>query len=169
MRLRTASGLTLVELLIGGLILFVGIAAMFGAFVGQTTLNEHARNHAWAIHDANRVMERLRQQNTGAGCAIPSVAAPAGFASWNAWLTDTGAAGGGGKSVQPTPNTNELIVISSSGVDPIQVTVAVCWRSRARVIGECAWNGVALTPNDADGNGIITSPTMLSTLLTCRQ
>ena len=169
MSLRAQTGLTFVELLVGAFILLVGIGAMFAAFLGQTNLNEHSRNHSWALHDAGRVMERLRQQNTGAGCAAPSVAAPGGFASWDAWLADTGANGGGGKTVQPTPATNELIVLSPSGVDPITVTVAVCWRSRGRVIGECLWNGAALVPNDADANGTFTSPTMLSTRLTCRQ
>jgi hypothetical protein len=58
---------------------------------------------------------------------------------------------------------------SSSGADPISLTVAVCWRHRGRVLGECQWVGGALTTNDADGNGIITSPAALSTLLTCRR
>ena len=169
MRCRTQSGLTFVELLIGAFILLVGIAAMFGAFASQTSLNEHTRNHTWAMEDASRVMERLRQQNTGAGCLAPSVTPPAGFASWDAWLASPAAIGGGGKSVQPTPATNELIVVSSSGSDPLNVTVAVCWISRTRVIGECTWNGPVLTPNDADGNGTITSPTMLSTMLSCRR
>ena len=166
---RTQRGLTFVELLIGAFILLVGITAMFGAFASQTSLNEHTRNYAWATQDANRVMEQLRQQNTGAGCATPSVAWPAGFASWDAWLADTGANGGGGKSVQPNPAANELIILSSSGADPITVTAAVCWRSRTHVVGECTWNGAALSPNDANGNGIIESPTMLSTVLSCRR
>jgi hypothetical protein len=52
--------------------------------------------------------------------------------------------------------------------EPLQVTVAVCWRHRNRVIGECAWDGVALSANDADGDGVIESPAMLTTLVTCR-
>lgn len=33
--------------------------------------------------------------------------------------------GGGGKSVQPNPLTNELIVLSRSGTDPIRPTLAL--------------------------------------------
>lgn len=162
-------GLTLVELLIGALLLAIGIVTLLEAFVRQQTLNEHARNLSWAMNDATRVMERLRQQNSGATCTTPTLTPPAGFASWDAWLVDTSVNGGGGKSVQPDPVTNELVVPSSSGTDPISLTVAVCWRHRGRTLGECQWVGGALTPSDADGNNIITSPAALSTLLTCRR
>ncbi|MBI1992395.1 MAG: hypothetical protein HYY90_00495 [Candidatus Omnitrophica bacterium] len=162
-------GLTLMELLIGALLLAVGIVTLLETFVRQQTLNEHARNLSWAMNDATRVMEEIRQQNSGDACAVPSLTPPAGFASWNAWLADASVNGGGGKSVQPNPATEELIVPSGSGTDPISLTVAVCWRHRGRVIGECRWDGAQLVPNDADGNGVITSPAALSTLLTCRR
>jgi Tfp pilus assembly protein PilV len=163
------AGLTLVELMVGAAILVIGIVALLGAFLSQITLNEHSRNLTMAINDANRVMERMRQQNTSGACLAPSVAAPAGFATWDAWLADMGAAGGGGKSVQPTPAVNELVVISNTGSDPIQVTVSICWRQRERVLGECTWNGAALVPGDTNGDGIITAPATLSTLLSCRR
>ena len=161
-------GFTLVELLIGAVILMIGIVAMLSVLVSQSTLNEHARNVTWALNDANRVMERLRQQNSGSGCTTPSAAAPTGFASWDVWLADTTASGGGGKSVQPTPATNELVVLTSSGSDPLTLTVSVCWRHRNRTLGECSWTGTQLTPSDTNGNGVIESPAMLSTLMTCR-
>ena len=65
------SGMTLIELLIGAAMLAVAIAALLGAFFGQSILNEHARNLTWAMNDANRVMERLREANAGAGCNQP--------------------------------------------------------------------------------------------------
>ena len=174
---RRGSGFMLPELLICVAMLAIAIAALMGAFLGQIMLNEHARNLTWAIHDANRVMERLRQANTGAACTAPSAVAPVGFANWDAWL----AADGAGKSIQPLPNTNELIVVTcqdqdggalagdycgtagtpqvsanewkSQGAtttfDPIRVTVTVCWRHRTRVIGECAWNGAVLSADDS--------------------
>ena len=163
------TGFTLVEVLIASVILLIGIVAMLGAYIGDVTLNEHARNLTWALNDAHRVMERLRQQNTGSGCTTPSATAPTGFASWDAWLNDASATGGGGKSVQPTPTTNELITVTSSGTDPLTLTVAVCWRHRNRTLGECAWNGTQLSPSDKNGNGVIESPAMLSTLMSCRK
>ena len=163
-------GLTLVELIIVAAILGIGIAALVGAFVSQMALNEHARNMAWAMNDANRVMERLRQLNTN--CDTPAASAPsecgdgtAACADWDDWLESTTA---GGKNLQPNPATNELIVPTTSGNDPLQVTIAVCWRHRSRTVGECTWDGTQLTSSDADGDGVIESPAMLSTLMTCR-
>lgn len=165
-------GLTLVELVIVAAILGIGIAALIGAFVSQMALNEHARNMAWAMNDANRVMERLRQLNTD--CETPS-ASPSSecgtgadaCADWDAWLNSTT---GGGKSILPSPSSNELIVVTTSGSDPLEVTVAVCWRHRSRTIGECAWDAQqsVLSADDQDGDGVVESPAMLSTLMTCR-
>jgi type II secretory pathway pseudopilin PulG len=163
--------MTLIELIIGAMILALAIAGLLKAFLGETAINTHSRAISWAAVDANRVMEHLRQRNSGGTCSAPSVAAPAGFASWDAWLASTAATGGGGKSIQPDPATNELVVISSSGADPIAVTVAVCWRSGGRVLGDCTWSGANLVANPGAGsNPLITeSPAMLSTLLSCRR
>ncbi|MBI3011759.1 MAG: hypothetical protein HYY58_04660 [Candidatus Omnitrophica bacterium] len=164
-------GLTLVELMIGGTLLTVAIVALLRAFLGQLTVDEHARNRAWAVNDARQVLEELRRQNSGSDCATPSGNPPAGFSSWDAWLADATANGGGGKSVQPNPSANELIVITTSGADPLQITVAACWRERNRTVGECTWNGATLAPNPgAGGNPAVTeSPAMLSTAMTCRR
>ncbi|MBI4342236.1 MAG: type II secretion system protein [Candidatus Omnitrophica bacterium] len=164
------SGLTLVEVIIGALTLALGIVSLLGALVGQITLSEQARSRLWANTDASRVMEQLRRQNHGATCTTPSANPPAGFASWDAWLADTTAGGGGGKSVQPNPAANELVVVTASGTDPLTVTVAACWRQRNRVIGECTWNGAALSANPgAGGNPAITESTaMFTTTMTCR-
>ena len=163
------SGMTFVELLIGALLLAVALASLLGASLGQLTLNEHARNVMLATNDANRVFEQLRRQNSGGACATPSVTPVGGFASWDAWLTDTTVNGGGGKSLV-NPTANSLMVVASSGTDPLQVTVSVCWRHRNRTIGECAWNGTTLSANPgAGGDPTVTeSPTLLTTLLTCR-
>jgi len=172
-RPRRDRAFTLAELIIGAAVLAIAITALLGAFLGQTTLNEHARNLTWAINDANRVMERIRQLNTGCAGA-PSSAVPSecgdgddACASWDAWLDDPVA--GGGKSLEPDPDNNELLVPTAVAGDPLQITVAVCWRHRGRIIGECEANGAALTQDDADGDGTIESPAMLSTLMTCRQ
>ncbi len=166
---RRSGGMSLTELLVGASILALTIVTLLNAFLNQATLNTHSRNLSWAMNDATRVLEQLRQQNSGSGCLTPSVAPVAGFGSWDAWLNDTSPLGGGGKSIQPNPTVSELIVVSASGVDPAQVTVAVCWRQQTRVVGECRWSGTQLVPNDLDGNGLITAPATLSTLLSCRQ
>lgn len=160
-------GLTLVELLMGAVILAIVIVVLLEVMARHTILNEHSRNLSWAMNDATRLMEKMRQQNSGTACATPSVAPPTGFTSWDKWLGAT--AGGGRKSIQPDPDTNELVVVTPKGTDPIQVTVAVCWRHRTRVVGECQWSGTQLERSDIDGNDVITSPAMLSTSLSCRR
>jgi Tfp pilus assembly protein PilV len=167
---RRRSGLTLVELMVGIGFLVVAIVSLLGAFVEHLAVNENARHRAWATNDASRVMERLRRENSGAGCAIPTANPPAGFASWNAWLGDASAAGGGGKSIQPNPATEERVVVTPSGTDPLTVTVAICWRHRQRTLGECTWDGAVLSANPGAGGdpNVTESPVMLSTLMTCR-
>ena len=167
---RIRAGLTLIELMLGASLLTIAMTGLLQAFLSQTSLSEHSRYLSWAIADAGRVMERIRLQNTGGGCATPSLTPPAGFASWDAWLASPDANGGGGKSIQPNPAVNEFIVLSASGSDPIQVSVAVCWRNQNRTLGECTWNGAALAADPAaGGNPTVTeSPAMLSTLVGCR-
>ncbi len=178
---------TMVELIIAAAILAIAISALLGSFIGQVTLNEHSRNLTWAINDATRVMEQVRVQNMSpcVGGNVPSAAAPSGFASWDAWLAGPPSpavpAGGGGKSIQPDPATNELLTVTCrnqsntafcvAGDDPIRLSVAVCWRHRTRTIGECTWDGVNLAANpSAGGDPTVTeSPTMLTTIMTCRQ
>ena len=195
MRRKAAQGFTLVEVVLGALTLAVVASAILGAYVGQVTLNEHARNLTWATQDANRVVEQIRLENTGPGCTSPDVV-PAGVTSWNAWMNTGG--GGAPKSLKPDPDLNELIVVTcqnnpsagaplycgdadqvgtgewaqaagfNSDYDPLRVTVSVCWRHRNRTIGECAWDGTTLSASDTDGDGVIEAPAMLTTLVTCR-
>ncbi len=183
------TGFTLVEVIMGAAILATAVTALLGAYLGQMILSEHARNLTWATNDANRVLEELRLLNTTpcAATTLPTTALPtatgvgictAPLLSWDDWLQRCG----NGKSVQPTPTLNELVVVTcqnqagtvscTSSDDPIRVTVAVCWRHRNRTLGECTWNGMALTAVDGSNgfasNGVIESPAMLTTLITCR-
>ena len=184
--------MTLVELLLAVVLLAVAITALLEAFLGQIALNEQARNLSWAMNDASRVMERMRQQNSGC-TPPPSVVSPVGT-SWDAWLADTSASGGGGTSIQGDERvfvtcrdldggalTSDYCAanqtgsgewhnkpVSNTALDPLNISVTVCWRQRGRVIGECTWNGTTLNASDTNGNGVIESPGMLSTLMTCR-
>ena len=176
-------GFTLAEIVLGGMLLSIALAAILGSYVGEVTLNEHARNLSLAIQDANRVIEQIRQNNAACSPNPPLAQWPSG-ASWDGWLNDPAA--GGGKSLQPDPTNNELVVVTcqaqaggapvdctAAGPDPLRVTVAVCWRHRGRIIGECAANGAALQPDETvsvpnEDLDIIQSPAMLTTLVTCR-
>ncbi len=196
-------GITLIEILLGAMVLAVAMTAILGAYLWQATLNEHSRSLSLAIQDANRVLERVRQQNIG--CTAPSIIPPIGT-NWDAWLADTSAQGGGGRSIPATSTTAERVIVTclrqgaptppanpgdycgdddqvgagewrvrtdNTDYDPLQVTVAVCWRSRGRILGECTWNGATLTADDTlavalDTQGVIDSPAMLTTLVTCR-
>ena len=161
----------------GAAMLAVAIATLLGTFLGQLTLNEHARHLAWATNDASRVMEQLRLRNTNPCVADPnpSAAVPAAtgvgtctapIVSWDDWLQRCGE----GKSIQPNPAVNELVVVTSSGADPLTVTVAVCWRHRGRTLGECTWNGALAANPGAGGDVQVTeSPAMLTTFMTCRR
>jgi len=191
---RARTGFTLIEVVLGTLTLVIAITAILGAFLGQTVLNEHARHLSLAIQDANRVIEQIRQDTTGAACNL-NVMPPSGANNWDAWLNGAG----GGKSIQPTPSTNELIVVTcqnsqgtqycppsqvgagewkvgpaGGSMDPLRVTIAVCWRHRNRTIGECTVVDGTLMPADGQNgpnaiNGVIESPAMLTTLVTCRR
>ncbi len=152
-------GFTLIELLLVVAILVITLAAILASIMGQLALSEHARNMSLALNDANRIVEQIRENNKG--CTTPSNVPPgAGITSWDAWLVGAG----GGKSL-PVPLNERILVtclsadgaarciasqiganewnIGSAGptvVDPMRVTVSVCWRHRGRVVGECSWS-----------------------------
>ena len=184
------SGLTLIEIILGMMVLSIVVLSVIGAGLSQSILNEHSRNLSRAVHDANRILEQIRQQNGGGVCATPSAVIAGG---WDAWLAGQVP----GKSVPvPTVAEERVIVtcqdqdggalaadycgpnqvsnlewVSAGGnttLDPIRITVSICWRHRSRTIGECTWNGAQLVANDGDGDGVIESPAMLTTLVTCR-
>ncbi len=175
-------GFTLIEVVLVALTLAIAMSAISGASVSQLTLNEHAANLTLAVNDASRIIEQLRQVNAGAACATPQATAPIGYASWDAWLGASG--GGGGKSIGANPVVDELVAVTcqdngalsacTATSDPLRVTVAVCWRHRGRILGECAWNGANLVaqPNTTTAPfaiaGVTESPAMLTTLVTCR-
>ena len=197
----SSSGLTLIEVLIVIFTLAVALTTLLGSYFWQLMLGEHSRNLGLAVHDANRVVEQLRRQNVG-GLGCPLSVIPVVGTSWDAWLADTSANGGGGKSFPVNPAAEERIAVTcvrrdaptppvgadycgrvdqvgagewhaglntaDTNYDPLRVTVTVCWRHRGRAIGECTWNGTSLVANDANANGVIESPVMVTTLVTCK-
>jgi type II secretory pathway pseudopilin PulG len=190
--------MTLVEVVLGAVMLAVVAAAILGAYLSQLALNEHSRNVTLAAQDAIRVVERIREQNTGTagagntcGAGFPNAISPVA-PNWDAWL-----AGAGGKSFAVAANERVVVTCRDSAnavycnspqwgatewtptatpvaggptADPIRVTVSVCWSHRGRTLGEC--NPVTLAPNNAlpmvNDTAAIDSPVMLTTLVTCR-
>ena len=101
-------GLTLVEVVLASLTLAIALTALLGAYLSQLTLNEHAHHLSLAVHDANRVIEQIRQDNVA--CSTPEIN-PSNLAgaptSWDAWLQAQG------KSLpSPTPGVDEQIVVT---------------------------------------------------------
>ncbi|MBI1991627.1 MAG: hypothetical protein HYY59_04360 [Candidatus Omnitrophica bacterium] len=163
---RRRAGFVLSEFLVSAALLLMATLALLTEGSAHLTLTEHARNVSLATNDAVRTLEQLRQQNSGTGCSAPSAAPPVGFATWDAWLGDTTGTGGGGKSIQPDPLTQELVLVRPAGANPLQVTVSVCWRHRNRTLGGCGWDGAQLT--DLGGITPVPSPVMLFTRITCQ-
>lgn len=216
-RTRTA-GFTLVELMLGAAVLTVVAVALLGSYFGQTFLNTNARNLTAAMNDATRVMERIRQQNTGTSgpclsTGIPSILPPNNLPSWDAWLNTQG------KSIASGANALELVAVTCqdenggtaatdycgdtagsgnnppaqvgrgewaplllgkgrgarTSFNPIRVTVAVGWQQYQRVMGqevggrsEFTIRQGAMTVSDTNGDGVIGSQAMVTTLVTCR-
>ncbi len=168
------AGLTLIELVLGALTLAIALTAILGAYLGQITLNEHARNLSVAVQDGNRVIEAIRDRTSNCGANPPSAVSPVA-GGWDAWLE----AQNPGKGISSAdPNNEEFIVVTcqdanggilntdycgtgggaaaqmdatgwrvqggTTAFDPLRITVTVCWRHRQRVVGECSWNGATL-------------------------
>jgi hypothetical protein len=163
--------------MLGASVLAIAIVALLGAFLGESFLVSHAQALQGAMGDATRVMEQLRQQNIG--CASPSARPPAPHESWDAWLeaqqpakvlgTDSevvvvtcqDADGGILPGDYCGPNqvgTKEWkLNAAQTSFDPLQVTVAVGYRVRGRVVGaagapEFAYRS-ATPPGGAGGAG----------------
>jgi type II secretory pathway pseudopilin PulG len=116
--------------MLGTSIFAVAIVAVMGAFFGQSFLSAMARNINLAMNDATRVMEQIRQQNSGAGCTTPSAKPPGNFATWNAWLNAQNPA----KSIRqgrvdaPSSQDNqfELIAVTCQDQDGGALTTDYC-------------------------------------------
>ncbi len=190
------NGFTIMELMLGAAVLLIAVAALLGAYLGRSYLNENAKNLNRSMYDARRVMETIRQQNIG--CTVPTVAAPSGT-SWNAWMVSQSlrtltipesivvtcqnsqnpaqycGSGAVGHAAQVS-SAEWSATVATTSYDPIRVTVAVSCRQNGRVIGgstsgpEATYKTTtgAFAPLDANANGVIDSQAMLTTLITCR-
>jgi len=114
-------GFTLLELIIGMVILVTAIVSLIAAYIGCFTLNQSARNLTIAINDGQTVMEEIRKTN------IPDSITSQ---DWTTWASTNPPDGGGCNRLE-----NESITVTyPSGIaaTPLQVLVTVNWKEKNR-------------------------------------
>ncbi|MBI4308864.1 MAG: hypothetical protein HY591_00880 [Candidatus Omnitrophica bacterium] len=123
---RPLNAFTLPELLLTAAILSYSLSVVLVTFVNSIALNEASRNLTTAVSHANYVLENIR--NTTFASIATNVSS--GTWDWNAsTITSQGL----------TALNNESTAVTSSGTNPLDVTVAVSWndlngRNRSRVV-----------------------------------
>ncbi len=120
------SGFTMPEMLLTAAILGYALSAVLAAYIGNMALNEASRNLSSAVSHAEFVLEDIR--NT----SFSSVAGNITSGNWN-WNTSTVTTKG------LTALNSEAIATTSSGTNPLDITVTVTWndahgRSRSRAL-----------------------------------
>jgi prepilin-type N-terminal cleavage/methylation domain-containing protein len=119
---RHTKGFTLIELLLACAILAYALSVILSTFIMTVELNEMSRNLITATTHLEAVLEEIR------GTTFENVETAIGTGTWN-WdtteITNNGLA----------PLNSESIVTTSSGSNPLTVTVSVTWednRGRSR-------------------------------------
>ena len=103
-------GFTLLELTIAAGVLTVAILGLLAALQSLHPLNETAKETAVASQDASRVMEEIRVTTPS---SIPTT-------NWTNWAQTNGL----------THLLNETITVTTSGSDPLNITVQASWSSQ---------------------------------------
>lgn len=119
-------GFTLPELLLTAVILSYAVSVMLITFISSVALDEASRNLTRAVTHADYVLEDIRTSG------FSGLAAGIAAGNWN-WSAAT--ITGKGLDVLNT----ETIAVTSSGSNPLNVTVTVNWRdlnnrSRSRAL-----------------------------------
>lgn len=114
------------EMLLTAIILGYALSVVLAGYVNNVALDEASRNLSSAVSHAEFVLEDIR--NT----SFSSVAGNITSGNWN-WDTSTVTAKG------LTALNSESIAATSSGTNPLDITVTVSWndlrgRSRSRVL-----------------------------------
>lgn len=114
-------GFTILELMIGVVVLVIALVGLIAAYIGCFTLNNSARNLTIAINDAQCVIEEIRDVNIPANIVTED---------WTAWAANDPPAGGGCNRLD-----NEAIAVTyPSGTEamPLEILVTVTWTEKNR-------------------------------------
>jgi len=104
-------GFTLLEVAIASGILTVAILGLLTGLQTPFILNDSAKETTIALKDAARVLEEIRITNFS---DITTT-------NWTSWAQSNGL----------THLTNEVVTVTTTGTDPLSITVEVQWDSRA--------------------------------------
>ena len=144
------TGFTLLELIIGSVILVVAIVGLLAAFGNCFTINEGARNLTIAMNNAQGKIEEIRN------LTFDQVAAQDGA---NFEIIEL-----------PDNDSEGIVEINTNNPNLLTVTITVCWRQKGgRIFGEDTnLNGALDTGEDTNGNNVLDSPAQLVTLIASR-
>lgn len=103
-------GFTLLELAIASGILTIAILGLLASLHSPFALNAAAKETTIAVEDASRVVEEIRV------AAFSSITTT----NWTTWAQTNGL----------THLVNEAVTVTTTGTDPLTVTVQVQWTSQ---------------------------------------
>jgi prepilin-type N-terminal cleavage/methylation domain-containing protein len=112
---RAQQGFTLAELLLAVMILGVTLTQVLVIFMNCASSNENSRNLSVAMSHASFVFEEIRN------ATFSNVATDIANGNWTYGSTSAVTAAG------LTPLKNETITTTSSGTNPLTLTVTVGW------------------------------------------
>ncbi|MBU4312687.1 MAG: prepilin-type N-terminal cleavage/methylation domain-containing protein [Candidatus Omnitrophica bacterium] len=145
------SGFTLLEMMIGAMILIVALVGIIAAYTGCFTLNETARNLTIAINGCQEKLEEIRNESFGQI-----------FANYNSTTFEVaGLSNSDSEGVVEVNNTNP---------DLLRISVTICWQQKGdRIFGEDSdLDGALDAGEDVNGNDQLDSPAKLVTLIARR-
>ena len=154
-------GFTLLEVVIAGGALMVGLVGLASTFGSGLALNDGARHLTLAMAAAQQELEAIKTLSFADVADRDGAFVVPGLDPQNVSTFV--------EVVQDSTDARDVARITSA--DLAQVTVTVCWRQRmGRVIGEDAnLDGVFdADTEDANGNGRLDSPAQLTTLIARR-
>jgi len=102
-------GFTLLELALATGVLTIAVLGLLASLQSPFTLNEASKETVIAMRDASWVMEQIGATTFS---TIPTT-------NWTTWAQNNGL----------THLVNESVVVTTSGSDPLNVTVEVRWTS----------------------------------------
>jgi prepilin-type N-terminal cleavage/methylation domain-containing protein len=149
--LKSASGFTLIEIMLAILILVVVLCGLLSTYIGCLELASISKNSIFAVNAAQKKIEEIRNYS---------------FSDiYNDYNNTTFTV-----DEMPSGNSKGVIYVDNSNPDLLKLTVSVCWRQRGTlVVGEDRnLNGVLNTGEDLNGNNMIDSTVQLVTLIANR-